>query len=432
MTAIAFYLSRKKHLLLSFIFFFIIGIYWFLRPIKDGVFISMLGAEYLPYAKIISVIVVFPFLALYGKLVDKLSRERVFYAMSALFAVGAFIFYVLLKHPFIGWYAQEHSIAQIVVGIALSIYVKMFGSVMVAVFWSFVADISTPEEANESYPIISTGGQIGNVVGPLFVGMFASKLGVPFLIGLAASLMSLLIGLMAVFMMVVPTTALRGYQGHYKDAQKHERLGFLAGFKFIFSQPYLLSIYATISLFEVIQALFDYRFKIAAGTLMQGDQLVAFLGKFGAMTGVVAIICLLGMTRRITHTLGLTSALMTVPLILFVLSFFNFFNHIYLAMIVLIVTRAINYALNQPSKEQLYIPTSKEAKYKAKAWIEIVGTRTSEGFAQLANLSHHILGPYFVSATTILSLFLSCGWVFLARFQGRKHKKAVHEKTFIC
>jgi len=37
--------------------------------------------------------------------------------------------------------------------------------------------------------------------------------------------------------------------------------------------------------------------------------------------------------------------------------------------------RGLHYALNKPARENLYIPTTKEVKYKSKAWIEVFGTR---------------------------------------------------------
>lgn len=424
--------GTRKFVFLSAIFFLIIGIYWFFRPIKDGVFITMLGAGYLPYAKIASVIIIFPVIAIYSKLVDKFSRDKVFYIISACFAFITFLFFLLLQNPSIGLYSAGQSWGKIAVGIALCIYVKIFGSVMVAVFWSFVADITTPEEAKTGYPIISIGGQIGNVVGPLFVGIFANKIGVPYLLCIGSALMILLIPLMFYFLRTVPEQCLKGFKGINEDQVNKQHLGLFSGFKFLLAQPYLLSIYATISMFEVIQAIFDFRFKTAAGALLTGDELVAFLGRFGSLTGMVAIFCLLIGTTAINKYLSLKIALMIVPIILFFLSFLNLFDNLYNSMWILIITRAINYAVNQPSKEQLYITTSKEAKYKAKAWIEIFGTRTSEAFAQVANLSQLIIGPHFVMCTTLLSLTMAGAWVLLAKFQGKEYKKAVDGQKYIC
>jgi ATP:ADP antiporter, AAA family len=60
----------KKFGLLSVTLSFIVGTYWLLRPLKDALFANMVGALYLPYAKIVSAIFLIPIILLYSKLVD--------------------------------------------------------------------------------------------------------------------------------------------------------------------------------------------------------------------------------------------------------------------------------------------------------------------------------------------------------------------------
>ena len=60
----------KKYGLLALAFFFTIGAYWLLRPLKDGLFFNVVGGEYQPMAKILSVFVVGFLVIVYSKLVD--------------------------------------------------------------------------------------------------------------------------------------------------------------------------------------------------------------------------------------------------------------------------------------------------------------------------------------------------------------------------
>jgi ATP:ADP antiporter, AAA family len=60
----------KKFGILSLSFFFIIGFYWLLRPLKDGIFISFVGVECIPWVKILSVSILLPVVLLYSKLVN--------------------------------------------------------------------------------------------------------------------------------------------------------------------------------------------------------------------------------------------------------------------------------------------------------------------------------------------------------------------------
>ena len=56
------------------------------------------------------------------------------------------------------------------------------------------------------------------------------------------------------------------------------------------------------------------------------------------------------------------------------------------------VSKAVNYALNQPTLKQLYIPTSKDTKYKAQAWIEMFGGRFSKGSGSYINTCPRPIG----------------------------------------
>ena len=66
-----------KFLSLGVTFFLIIGVYWTMRPLKDGIFLTMVGKDYQPLAKLVSMVAVFPIVMFYSKLVDWFSREKV-------------------------------------------------------------------------------------------------------------------------------------------------------------------------------------------------------------------------------------------------------------------------------------------------------------------------------------------------------------------
>src|SRR5687768_2632102 len=82
----------KKFILLAIIFGFTIGVYWLLRPIKDGIFCKMAGSSNIPLAKLLSLIFVVPLVLIYSKLVDKFPRHRVFYALCTIYGLLAFAF----------------------------------------------------------------------------------------------------------------------------------------------------------------------------------------------------------------------------------------------------------------------------------------------------------------------------------------------------
>lgn len=104
-------------------------------------------------------------------------------------------------------------------------------------------------------------------------------------------------------------------------------------------------------------------------------------------------------------------------------------------------SKAINYALNGPALKQLYIPTTPDVKFKAQAWIETFGSRSSKqagsafnmslaplqnAFGALAGKSHYLM------LSGALCFPLLGLWLFVAIFLGRSFRKAVHANTVIC
>ncbi len=89
----------RKFLSLAFIFFAIILVYWTLRSAKDSVFNATVGVDNIPMAKIFSAVFVLPLVIFYTKITEIFQREKVFYAMMAIYALGAVAFMIFFMHP---------------------------------------------------------------------------------------------------------------------------------------------------------------------------------------------------------------------------------------------------------------------------------------------------------------------------------------------
>ncbi|MFA6065877.1 MAG: Npt1/Npt2 family nucleotide transporter [Candidatus Babeliaceae bacterium] len=427
----------KKFLLLAFIFFFTIGVYWLIRITKDSVFSIIIGATYIPFAKGLSLFVVVPLVMAYGFLVDKFPRHRVFYALCAIYGTLGILFAILLQNPTIGLPNIDASPWRLL-GWLYYVYVESFGSIMVALFWAFTADTTTPESAKRGYGLIAMGGQVGGIVGPLIVERQAENLGQAVVIGIGSAAIFMIAAMVYYYMKVVSHDQLRGYHGKETAEQKKatkEKVGFTEGLGLILSQPYLLGIFAVISIYEVIVTIFDFHFKVlAASQGMSGDALASYLGNYGVWTNGVALICLLLGVSNIGRKLGLTVALTLLPIIIAGATIaLNLNLNLEVACWIMIVSKALNYALNQPAKEQLYIPTTKDAKYKAKGWIEMFGSRSSKAGGSAINAVKKLMSVNsFIMFSAIASLGLCGIWFLIALYLGRTHKKAVDSNTVVC
>ena len=62
----------------------------------------MVGVDYQPMAKWLSLVIVSTLVLVYGKLVDTFSRDRVFYILTSIYALAAFSFAWAFSNPEIG------------------------------------------------------------------------------------------------------------------------------------------------------------------------------------------------------------------------------------------------------------------------------------------------------------------------------------------
>lgn len=433
-----------KFSLLGLIFGLIIGCYWTLRPIKDSIFAAMVGVDYQPMAKWLSLVIVSALVLVYGKLVDTFSRDRVFYILTTIYALAAFSFAWVFSDPIMG--LQNTTLDPMrITGWLWYVYVESFGSLIVALFWSFTTDITNESAAKRGFPLIAMLGQLGNIVGPLFLR--AERLGFANSGPVVAigGVMTLAIGVLIwVFMRVVPASQLVGYEGKETKEEKkmHEEPGFFDGLKLLFTKPYLMGIFLIITIYEVVITIIDFQLKSAAKSAYPAEKDMAnFLADFGVYTGVISMLCVLLGINSIQRIMGTTASLVFVPLLV-AMGVVAVWVHPTLGIVfwVMAIGKAINYALNQPTIKQLYIPTTKETKYKSTAWIEMFGSRGAKASGSAINAVKLFLTKKFGPAGTAMFLNVSVGaslgligvWLLVVVYVARIYNKAIKHNEVVC
>ncbi|MGE0206692.1 MAG: NTP/NDP exchange transporter [Candidatus Babeliales bacterium] len=432
----------KKYLFLGLIFSLIIGVYWTLRPLKDSIFANMIvgfgkaGSRdiYLAWAKVFSLVVLFPIVMLYGKMVDKLKKTNLFYTMACLYVVILALWTFFFANPTYGL-ANTAASPWRLSGWFWYAFVESFGSLVIALFWALVVDISTTKSSKHGFALIVMIGQIGGILGPKYLmklpKLFNTSLAL--VVGVCGLLVLITAVLMWVFFKVTPQKELVGYQAQEK---KHEEEpGFLEGLKIMLSHNYLLGIFGILAFFEFIVTVIDFNFKTMTFAYFPDcAQASEYFASYASSVNLVAFLCLFFGINNIQRFLGLRTALCLVPLIIggAVLTF-KLFPLIDVLFYLMVGAKAINYALNGPCIKQLYVPTSHEVKYKSQAWIETFGSRTAKASASFANLTKGFFGfELYLSLAVYFSLGLVAAWFFIAIFLANTYNKAIKEKTVVC
>jgi ATP/ADP translocase len=97
----------------------------------------------------------------------------------------------------------------------------------------------------------------------------------------------------------------------------------------------------------------------------------------------------------------------------------------------MVLIKGLNYALNNPSKEVLYIPTSKDVKYKTKGWIDAFGARLLKTCG--AGVNNALSGSLcaLLSVGTFLSLGIVGAWIFAARYVSNAFDTLQNENKIV-
>ena len=202
--ASTFTLERKmigKVLFHGLILSFIIAGFWLLDSLKDPVLTTIVGIEYQPMAKLGSVFVTLLTTFVYEYATTKLKKLELFHLVSSVFGFIFLILSALLSDPLYGLKIEEKG-PQNIVGWLSYFMIEAYGSLMVALFWSYTNSIMNLEEAKGAYGLIISLAQIGAILGSTMATQ-ATQMGISLFLMGSMTILSISL-LMKVYVIVLP------------------------------------------------------------------------------------------------------------------------------------------------------------------------------------------------------------------------------------
>lgn len=142
----------------------IIAAFWVLDSLKDPILANTVGIEYQPYAKFWSVATTLVVVCIYDYLTSVVNKQTLFHIVSGIFGLNMMILSGLLSNPTVGL-SQRHLSPSRYIGWVCYFSVEAYGSLMVALFWSFTNSIMDLEQAKGAYGLIISIAQIGAIIG---------------------------------------------------------------------------------------------------------------------------------------------------------------------------------------------------------------------------------------------------------------------------
>ncbi len=419
----------RKFLYLAAGGFCLFGSFSPLKPLKESLFINMVGSAYLPVIKGLSAVLMLLVVMLYSKVVDLFSKRNLFYVVLSFYVAVGLLFVVLLSHPTIGVANTAVSVDRWVAW-GFYLFVESYLTVMMSLFWSFANDVTSASSAKKGYGMIMFGSQTGAFSFAAFGSFMVANTGlyvvrVPLLLCICMGLFALL-----GFFIWRLTAMIPGTQFGAEGQEVPDRpVGILEGLFVVVKNPYVTGIFSLMLLQEIIVSLMHFQQAYLAEQTFAVKGLVTnYYFQVNLLFQLLSCVFSLLGTSYIHRKIGTRASLMSFPILLIIAGVVYFFvPNLYTVTLFIVLLKGLHYAFNQPVRETLYIPTSRDIKYKAKAWIDVAGLRGAKalGFSLTGIVGHSssILG------LTVIG-FLSA-WTFLAGIVGKVNERAVRKNIII-
>ena len=450
--------EAKKFGLLSFIFFLTICAYWLARLVKNVIFYKIAFPEELgwlpsqgrlfqPVAKFWSPFIVFGIVMVYTKLIDMFKKHVLFYIIGGIYSVifGLTTMALILRNVYGDAFLGKWALAA--VGWGSFFAIESFGSLVISLFWSFTNSICTSESSKTGYPMIIVAAQIGGVLGSgltLSGGTFDTWA----LFAIVTMLVICILLSMRHFMHTIPAEQMvsdKQTPTSTKESKKGNALeNLFAGVKLILTRPYVFGILIVSTLYEVINQVIEYQMQTQANDsplYSSAANFTWFQGMYGLSTNLLSLVMAALGTRYLIKRFGLRFGLLFFPIVLGTscIMLFGFYSYgsptpnqlLWATFVVMMIAKGLGYAVNNPVKEMMYIPTSKDTKFKAKGFIDVFGGRMSKlGGAQINNAFKHNMHHLMVYGT-MFSLGITGIWILAALYVGFKNKSLIKDGEIV-
>jgi AAA family ATP:ADP antiporter len=321
-------------------------------------------AEVKTYASAGQALLLMGFIPAYGWFASKVDRSKLVLGVTLFFVANIVAFALGVAGN------VDH------IGVYLYIWVGIFSLSIIAQFWSYANDTYTREAGSRLFPIIAIGSTLGSPLGAWIAArMFEARLTPDAMLYLAALLLFVTAGL---FLLIDMSASRQRQQAVASDAP----LGGKSGFALVFASPYIRLIALLLVLLNIVNTTGEFilshmvtvKAEALAAAVSDFDKkafIGAFYGDYFFWVNVAALVLQGFVASRLVKWFGLAGVLFALPLIAL-----GAYGFIALGATLSIVRWAktaensADYSVMNTAKQLMWLPTSREEKYKAKQAVD--------------------------------------------------------------
>lgn len=421
-------------ILLMLNLFILLCAYLLIKTVREPLILTGGGPEVKSYAAAGHALLLLAIVPLYSSLAGKVNRIQLINRVTLFFISNLIGFYILAQFD-------------VPLGVVFFLWVGIFNLFLVAQFWSFANDIYTEEEGKRLFAMVAVGGSLGGLLGPLIANWLFRPLGPYPLMLIAAGLL----GFALLITNIVNARQKHPARAGLKDADSEQPLSKEGGFHLVMGQRYLFFIALLVIASNMVKTTGDFILskkvteEARQAVVTQEPQLALnepsatpvavqsakaeqyFIGEFYAnfffWVNLFDMLTQMFLVSRIFKYFGVTGALFFLPVIAFgsyaLISLAPVLSYIRLAKV---MENGTDYSLQNTTRQALFLPTSRDAKYKAKAAIDTFFVR----FGDVLSACVVFIGTRFVLQTetfAVINAAIVVVWLLLVTVIRREYAK---------
>jgi len=402
-------------LLLANLFIVLAG-YYICKTVREPLILTGGGAEMKSYTAAGQALLLMGFVPLYGWFASRVDRIRLLLGVSLFFILNLELF----------WLAGRASVPYL--GIAFFIWVGIFNNAVVAQFWSYGNDLFDKATGERLFPVIGIGATLGSPLGAGFAEQLFKRGANPFnLLQVAA----ICLGISMVLYWLVEQR-----EGHRRAHPGTRLERGQNGFALLLNSPYLGMICLLLVALNLVNTTGEY---ILSSTVVRhADQLAtldpafdkgayigAFYGSYFFWVNILAVVLQSFVASRLVKYFGIAGVLFALPFVaLGAYGVLAAGAGLTLTRIAKTAENATDYSIMNVARQMLWLPTSREEKYKAKQAADTFIVRSGDVLsAVLVWVGTAVLGvgarEFAFANVVLVAMWIGLSYILLREYRRR-------------
>jgi len=401
--------------------FIMLGLYYILKPVREGLILSGFGAVIKSYSSAAMALLLVFIVPAYGAFAARVNRVWLISGMTLFFISNLVLFVLALT-------------AGLNIGVVFYIWLGIFNLMIVSQFWDFANDIYSEEQGKRLFPVVGIGALGGSLVGALLTASVFEQMS-------DSALMILASFLLGIFILLIVWVNKRETAGRAGETQKAEQaLGKESGFQLVLKNRYLLLIAFHVLILNLVNTVGEFILgslfaedaiaRIGAGDAFreaQGLYIRTAYATFYLWVNFFGFVIQSILVSRFIKYLGVGRSLFIGPLVSLCAYGASALQPV-LGVVRTAKTaeNANDYSTNNTIRAALFLPTSRDVKYKAKAAIDTFFARTGDAL-QAAVVFIGTRLAFGIPAFAAVNVVIVGVWLAVGAGIAREHEKLTEE-----